>query len=560
MITVALLMVWQVILLVGLGHWVLHKGLGLRNQVLEITTLISLGIAGVLGNTYSLFFPMNAVAKTGFALLCLSAYFDKSCRLQFKEYIDRIIESDRIDKTVFVLLITLATLLAAGPIIRDDSESYHLQSILWLNEYGTVPGLANLHSRLGFNSSWLQTISLLTPLSTQNFYTTPNTLLSILVASAVLIPHKRGSIEQNSIEKLSRIATLFLMLSIWYYWRGNIQSCNYDYYFTATIILFYFQLNAADTNKKYKFFVLALLPPILCSIRLIYFPSLLITAYILLRWHKEKRFKSIAYTIAVTTVALGAHVYRSYVLSGYPLYPSSLFTFSIPYWQVPKEQLTHLLEYIRNYSISRELGFVSQLMSWASYLFHYEKLVVGLGGLGLLVAGFQQYVVKKETDKKRLNFTNVLAMYISVQILLWFYVSPEPRFIAGIFFIGQTMLLRSIFQKLINNEKITGTLHRSISILFCVFLAILILMKLTKEKEDYMNIYWPKLIPKPETRNFIWERTMVRIPEKINDNWNNRCYLTPLPCVYDSLPGIKMKSSNLADGFYTEQYKRRKLP
>src|SRR6201995_301142 len=34
-----------------------------------------------------------------------------------------------------------------------DNALYHLLSIRWMAEYGSVPGLANLHARLGFNSS-----------------------------------------------------------------------------------------------------------------------------------------------------------------------------------------------------------------------------------------------------------------------------------------------------------------------------------------------------------------------------------------------------------------------
>lgn len=44
--------------------------------------------------------------------------------------------------------------LAAGPPQVYDTGFYHAQAVRWLNEYGTVPGLANLHGRLGFNSVW----------------------------------------------------------------------------------------------------------------------------------------------------------------------------------------------------------------------------------------------------------------------------------------------------------------------------------------------------------------------------------------------------------------------
>src|SRR5688500_16524798 len=44
--------------------------------------------------------------------------------------------------------------LAAGPPLVYDTGFYHAQAVRWINEYPAVPGLANLHGRLAFNSSW----------------------------------------------------------------------------------------------------------------------------------------------------------------------------------------------------------------------------------------------------------------------------------------------------------------------------------------------------------------------------------------------------------------------
>jgi hypothetical protein len=41
-----------------------------------------------------------------------------------------------------------------------DTDLYHAQVVRWYNEYGTPPGLGNLHTRLAFNSSWLSLAAL----------------------------------------------------------------------------------------------------------------------------------------------------------------------------------------------------------------------------------------------------------------------------------------------------------------------------------------------------------------------------------------------------------------
>ncbi len=43
-----------------------------------------------------------------------------------------------------------------------DNILYHLNTIHWLNEYPTIPGLGNLHGRLAFNQSYF---SFLVPLN-----------------------------------------------------------------------------------------------------------------------------------------------------------------------------------------------------------------------------------------------------------------------------------------------------------------------------------------------------------------------------------------------------------
>jgi hypothetical protein len=69
----------------------------------------------------------------------------------------------------FVLLIALLVLGVLGIRLLHqsslapanfDSGLYHFQSLRWVNEYPTVPGLGNLHGRLAFNSSWFLLLSL----------------------------------------------------------------------------------------------------------------------------------------------------------------------------------------------------------------------------------------------------------------------------------------------------------------------------------------------------------------------------------------------------------------
>lgn len=69
-----------------------------------------------------------------------------------------------------ILPVWLSSLLFSGLAIfmfceihLYDTGLYHLQAVRWISESPVIPGLANLHSRLGFNSSWFIINALINP-------------------------------------------------------------------------------------------------------------------------------------------------------------------------------------------------------------------------------------------------------------------------------------------------------------------------------------------------------------------------------------------------------------
>ena len=98
-----------------------------------------------------LFFPINFY--TMFGILGLLILLSIIKRKNTKNFIPKI----KVSASLILFLIFWATILLinAGPTMMDDTESYHIQSIKWIKEYGSVPGLVNLHERFGFNSHGL---------------------------------------------------------------------------------------------------------------------------------------------------------------------------------------------------------------------------------------------------------------------------------------------------------------------------------------------------------------------------------------------------------------------
>lgn len=66
-------------------------------------------------------------------------------------------------QAVALLIVLWTAYLALGPLENGDSGLYHLGTVRWNLSYPIVPGLANLHTRFGYNSSYFLYAALLEP-------------------------------------------------------------------------------------------------------------------------------------------------------------------------------------------------------------------------------------------------------------------------------------------------------------------------------------------------------------------------------------------------------------
>src|SRR5690606_29625386 len=107
---------------------------------------------------------------------------------KFGHFLSEVIRKIRNQPTQFFLGVCsywlLILILNAGPTMMDDTESYHIQLVKWIKEYGTVPGLVHLHERFGFNSSWFISIAGFIPSGGNvNYFTILNGTLSLWLSA-----------------------------------------------------------------------------------------------------------------------------------------------------------------------------------------------------------------------------------------------------------------------------------------------------------------------------------------------------------------------------------------
>ena len=162
MIRILLFWLIEFALFVGIGSG--FQKLLLKRTAFGLFDTFWLGLMAVIAvlQWLHLVVPINGISFIAFILL-------GAVGLVFSSYRPRVAidawrsgdEDDRRRRwTAAALMIFVACVCAARSAwlklpTNGDTALYHWNIVRWANEYPAVPGIANLHDRLGFNSSYL---------------------------------------------------------------------------------------------------------------------------------------------------------------------------------------------------------------------------------------------------------------------------------------------------------------------------------------------------------------------------------------------------------------------
>ena len=111
-----------------------------------------IGAVTVYAQFFSIVWKVGLAANLILLLVCFLCII--RYRTEFLEKLHTFRLTMNPARTVFTIGIFLLFAYGASRgIIHYDTSLYHAQSIRWIEEYGVIPGLGNLHSRLAYNSA-----------------------------------------------------------------------------------------------------------------------------------------------------------------------------------------------------------------------------------------------------------------------------------------------------------------------------------------------------------------------------------------------------------------------
>jgi len=333
-------------------------------------------------------------------------------------------------------LFTWGSLAMTTPSIYDGGL-YHFQAIRWINEFPIILGLGNLSGRLAFNQSYFGYLALLnlSPLLNKGYGA--GSLLLMVLASATLIEAQFSKLRGGWWLSLW-IFIAFIEISRY------LSSPSPD---VAVVIvqcaafIFLIKTYATEVHKPdvmaYNVLMVFLLSCLLVTLKLsaVIFASmaiLLLIPVVKMTYVQFKKLYICAFGIACYFIAL--HLFRGILLSGLPLYPSSLGAIWQLDWSVSFAQAKDEADWI--YSWARDaskppsevLGTWSWLSAWTDHFFkeHWRYIY---GALVLISIDILTLVFSKNRPDKKL-FSLFLPFFAA--IVFWFFTAPDWRFLGAI--------------------------------------------------------------------------------------------------------------------------------
>jgi hypothetical protein len=292
-----------------------------------------------------LFFPVTFYTRFGILGLLILLSIIKRKKIKF--FIPMIKVSSSL--ILFFIVWAIILLINAGPTMMDDTESYHIQSIKWIQEYGSVPGIVNLHVRFGFNSSWFSSVALFSFSSkTTGGFTIMNSIISVWLSYWFLEKINQFQ-KENKMQAAFAILSVFIVsLAIWPLIRGNAATTNYDFITTSIVLILFTDVFFSEkTSPPIEWIIW---PAYLLTVRLINFPLLLLSLFAFILFIKQKQSRQLLLPIAYCFILFVPFLIRSVIIAGYPFYPATYFDFANVDWKADPQITERFLEYIKYFN------------------------------------------------------------------------------------------------------------------------------------------------------------------------------------------------------------------
>lgn len=330
-----------------------------------------------------------------------------------------------------------------------DSGLYHLTAVKWNTSYSIVPGIANLHYRLGFNSSYFLFPAMLEigPLTGRSSHLCNGLLCLMLVVQGLVAVTRLSTADpvRAAVAVFDITCALALLCFVNTSWISS--HCNdlspaiVQFAAVSRLLAFSFQPqldqgSAATSPPPEKVcydvvYIVLLLAAALC-LKMSALGCALAAGAIALglwMWRARRGKRPLAGTLswacALTVLMVGVWIGRSIVTSGFPFFPSPAMGMSLD-WSVPLEQCRKI--YVETLCWARQLGPGREVSwdwfnAWSTGFWHQLDLpiMLSMAAIGVIISG-------RKVTKRPVGLAWLIIVPPLCGGAFWLVTAPDPRF------------------------------------------------------------------------------------------------------------------------------------
>lgn len=452
---VLIILSWIYILFttINLG-FVLDRILVLKNKDFVITSFLGLFSVTVLASIWAIFGRINVEFHIFLLLSNLVVV------LKFKNEIADIyknfyLELRNIGKFLKYYLAIICILIVAqcstAPYVIDN-ETYYIQTIKWLNEYGFVKGLVNLHLFLGQTSGWHITQSVFSFSFLYGNFNDLSGYCLLLGMICSIIKLNSYYAEKKNFNFL--LIGAFPFASIFYFQFISAPSPDMPVYVLTFLIFFLFLENCKNCSSE-KFIIITTLVLYLLYIKYSTLPYILIPI-ILLALNFKILFSNFAKVFIIAATVLGLFTTKNYILTGYPLFPINIFNIDLPDYAFPLEIQKYYFDKLQNYGYSIYKVPIDSFSRF-ELLEHWINLPKLKGLMNKLIVVLTLIVPVFIYKFQNKTVYWLLYFLMIAQLILLFAISPQYRFFMNFIIFFGTFCFIAIVKSKKNIQLVLAT-------------------------------------------------------------------------------------------------------
>lgn len=440
-----------------------EKKLRYRIRGMDSILMVGLIAVTVYAELFSLFYKVGLAANV--VLLIVSAVTALLLRGRIWQRLGEWWrEAPAAKKVLLPVLFLLWAYFSSRGYMAYDSDLYHAQSIRWIEEYGVVPGLGNLHERFAYNSAAFAVNALYSMkwLLGRSLHTVSG-FFALLLSSTALELGRTWREKRLRLADYAMIGAVYYLITIW----DEVTAPSSDYLIMCTvffIVIKWLQCLERDSRETDG----GTVPYALLCVAGVYALTLKLTAGLILLLVvkpavgliREKRWKEIVFYLGLGLLVCLPWMARTVVISGWLLYPfPALDIFSVD-WKMPAGPIAVDAAEIKTwgralYNASLEdMPMYKWFPGWFSTtLSSTEKLLIlgDLAGIPLFAGLCLHSVLKKR--RENLDLILVLAT-VTCSYAFWQYSAPSLRYGYAWVLLVDLLMAGVILQKLRRQQMI----------------------------------------------------------------------------------------------------------